>query len=75
MIGVSDTGYGISAEDTKRLFTKFFRTREATRRRIGGTGLGLAITREIVKAHGGRIEVESELDIGTTFRVFLPKWE
>ncbi|MCR6033545.1 hypothetical protein GGQ22_19220 [Nocardioides sp. zg-579] len=69
---VADQGIGISAADRDRLFTRFFRSREAEERSIQGVGLGLSITRGIVEAHGGRIEVDSELGIGSTFRVRLP---
>ena len=72
LVGVFDTGMGISQEDLEKLFQRFFRTSEATRRAIQGTGLGLTITKAIVEAHGGSIEVESELGVGTTFVVDLP---
>ena len=72
VIECSDEGLGISREDLTQLFTEFFRStnREALVR--PGTGLGLTITRRIVDRHGGRIEVESELGVGSTFRVSLP---
>ncbi len=68
----TDDGLGISEEDLAHLFTEFFRStnREALTR--PGTGLGLTITRRIVERHGGRIDVESELGTGSTFRVSLP---
>jgi len=68
----TDEGLGISTDDLAQLFTEFFRStnREALSR--PGTGLGLTITRRIVERHGGRIEVESELGVGSTFRVSLP---
>ncbi|NHC24105.1 HAMP domain-containing histidine kinase [Nocardioides sp. IC4_145] len=69
---VADQGIGISAADRDRLFTRFFRSRDAEDRSIQGVGLGLSITRGIVEAHGGRIEVDSELGVGSTFRVRLP---
>ncbi|CAI9407141.1 sensor histidine kinase [Nocardioides sp. T2.26MG-1] len=71
-LSVADTGIGISAADRDRLFTRFFRTRQAEQRSIQGVGLGLSITKSIVESHGGRIEVESELDAGSVFRVRLP---
>jgi signal transduction histidine kinase len=67
-IVVGDTGAGISPADRKRIFEPFFSTKEAGR----GTGLGLFITAEIVREHKGRIEVESETGLGSTFRVVLP---
>ena len=69
---VADSGIGISAADQERLFTKFFRAAQAEKMAIPGIGLGLAITTAIVQAHHGRLEVESEEDCGSTFRVRLP---
>jgi signal transduction histidine kinase len=69
---VRDTGMGISEEDQQHLFERFFRTSEAQTEAIQGTGLGLSIVAAIVEAHGGSIEVESELGVGTTFTVVLP---
>jgi PAS domain S-box-containing protein len=65
---VRDTGRGIPSEDMDKIFDPFFSTKEVGR----GTGLGLSICYGIIEAHGGYIEVESKLDAGTTFRVFLP---
>ncbi|WP_110239159.1 ATP-binding protein [Nocardioides gilvus] len=72
IIEVADTGYGIGEEDLDRLFSQFFRSKVAAERHIQGTGLGLSIVRSIVEAHGGQVEVASTLDVGTTFRVYLP---
>jgi PAS domain S-box-containing protein len=72
VVGVSDTGIGIPPEEHASLFQRFFRSSEATRRAIPGTGLGLTITKAIVDAHGGSIDIESELGSGTTFLVELP---
>ena len=71
-IEVADTGIGISANEQGQLFQKFFRTSAAGERAIQGTGLGLSISKAIVEAHHGRIELESEENIGTTIRVLLP---
>jgi PAS domain S-box-containing protein len=71
-IEVADTGIGISANEQAQLFQKFFRSSAAGERAIQGTGLGLSISKAIVEAHAGRIELESEEDIGTTVRVLLP---
>lgn len=70
-LAVQDTGIGIAPADRDRLFTRFFRTRDAEERSIQGVGLGLSITKKIVEAHGGRIDVESS-DLGSTFQVWLP---
>jgi signal transduction histidine kinase len=70
---VSDTGMGIPPEETDRLFTRFFRASNATAAALPGTGLGLSIVREIVQRHGGTIDVDSQLDEGTTFTVWLPR--
>jgi signal transduction histidine kinase len=69
---VADTGLGISAEDQPRLFSEFFRSTNAQARAKPGTGLGLAIVKRTVERHGGRVEFDSELGVGTTFRVYLP---
>ncbi|CAA9369945.1 MAG: hypothetical protein AVDCRST_MAG32-611 [uncultured Nocardioides sp.] len=69
----ADGGLGISEEDQERLFTEFFRTTNPEALRRPGTGLGLAIARRIVERHGGRMELEAELGIGTTLRVALPR--
>ncbi len=68
----ADTGLGISEEDQTRLFTEFFRSSNVQARAKPGTGLGLVIVKRTVERHGGRVEFESELDVGTTFRVHLP---
>ncbi len=69
---IQDTGMGISSSDTEHLFERFYRGQQASRSSIPGTGLGLAITKEIVEAHNGRIKVESEINVGTTFTVYFP---
>jgi signal transduction histidine kinase len=73
VIRVRDTGIGIRPEDQAHLFTRFFRTRDATHRAIRGIGLGLSITKAIVESHGGQIELESEPGRGSEFRVVLPR--
>ena len=72
MLEVADTGLGIPAEEQARLFERFFRSSSATENAIPGTGLGLTITKAIVERHGGRIEVESAENAGTTVRIHLP---
>lgn len=68
----ADEGLGISQADQRRLFTEFFRSTNPLALDRPGTGLGLAIVARIVHRHGGRIDVESRLARGSTFRVFLP---
>ena len=72
---VSDTGAGIAAEDLPHVFERFYRTDRSRTRGTGGFGIGLAIVKSLVDAHGGRIEVVSELGLGSTFTVFLPREE
>jgi two-component system NtrC family sensor kinase len=69
-IRVSDTGCGISAANLEKIFDPFFSTKGAK-----GTGLGLAVAWGIIEKHNGRIEVESEVGKGTTFRILLPMGE
>jgi PAS domain S-box-containing protein len=71
LIKVTDNGMGIPKEDLPKIFGRFYRVhRPGTQ--IQGTGLGLAIVKEIVIRHDGRIEVESEINKGSTFTVYLP---
>jgi two-component system, OmpR family, sensor histidine kinase MtrB len=69
---VSDSGMGIPKEELLHIFEPFRRTK-MSRKDIPGTGIGLHVSRRIVEAHHGRIEVESEVGKGTTFRVSLPE--
>lgn len=69
---IRDSGMGIPAHEQPQLFTRFFRTSEATRRAIQGTGLGLAVVRQIVERHQGTVGVLSALGEGTTMTVTLP---
>ena len=71
-ISVTDQGCGISQKDMRQIFQRFYRVDKARSRRLGGTGLGLAIVKHIVKAHGGIIDVKSELGKGSVFTIFLP---
>jgi signal transduction histidine kinase len=73
VLTVADTGAGISAEDQPHVFDRFFRTDKARTRAVGGSGLGLAICKSIVEAHGGSVELSSELGVGTTFIVRMPR--
>ncbi len=73
-IAVADTGIGIPPDDLPRLTERFYRVDKARSRELGGTGLGLAIVKHIVQAHGGRLEIASELEAGTTVRFVVPAW-
>ena len=72
LIEVEDTGLGLAEDEREQLFERFFRSSRAAENAIPGTGLGLAIAKTIVERHGGRIELESAIDEGTTVRVELP---
>jgi Signal transduction histidine kinase regulating C4-dicarboxylate transport system len=69
IIKVSDTGIGIPEYDIEHIFEPFFTTKKDGK----GTGLGLAVTHGIIERHGGTIEVNSQLNLGTTFTITLPK--
>jgi signal transduction histidine kinase len=71
-IWVQDNGYGISEQDQKFIFQKFFRSEDQNIRAVSGTGLGLNITRSFVEMMGGSIWFESEIGKGTTFHVVVP---
>lgn len=72
VIKVSDTGIGISLADRERIFERFFRVDKARSASTGGTGLGLAIVKHLTSVLNGMIEVDSEVGVGTTFRVIFP---
>jgi two-component system, OmpR family, phosphate regulon sensor histidine kinase PhoR len=69
---VADTGMGIPAEDLPRIFERFYRVDKGRSRELGGTGLGLSIVKHIAEAHGGRVSVSSQLEMGSIFTVNLP---
>ncbi|MFN8473276.1 MAG: ATP-binding protein [Anaerolineae bacterium] len=71
-VSVRDTGVGIPAEDLPHVFERFYRVDKARSREKGGTGLGLSIAQWIAQAHGGRLEVDSEIGAGTVFTLTLP---
>jgi PAS domain S-box-containing protein len=71
-VEVTDSGMGISAEDLPHLFERFFRGKPTGSLGIPGTGLGLSIIKEIVDIHGGHIDIQSKLEQGSTFKVWLP---
>lgn len=67
-LNIRDTGTGMDAETVSRIFDPFYTTKESGK----GTGLGLAIAQQVVETHGGRIYVDSQLGVGTEFRIVLP---
>jgi signal transduction histidine kinase len=71
-VAVRDNGFGIEKRHLDKIFEKFYRVKDDRTRYVTGTGLGLPIVKGILDALGGRIEVESEPGVGSTFRVHLP---
>jgi len=69
---VVDNGIGLSPRDAERVFNRFFQVNEHLSRSSGGAGLGLSIVQFVVNAHGGTVQVQSELDRGSAFIVTLP---
>ncbi|WP_075620044.1 two-component system histidine kinase PnpS [Paenisporosarcina indica] len=74
VIEVEDEGIGIEASEIGRLFERFYRVARDRSRNSGGTGLGLSIVKHLIEAHHGKVEVESQIGVGTTFTVYLPLW-
>ncbi|MFZ4826862.1 MAG: ATP-binding protein [Phototrophicaceae bacterium] len=72
ILSVMDTGYGISEEDQKRIFERHVRLKRKEYRKIKGTGLGLFIVQNIMRQHGGQVKVQSQLDKGSTFSLYIP---
>ena len=73
VMDVKDTGLGIEKHEIPRIFERFYRIDRARSRESGGTGLGLAIVKHLVEAHGGKIDVKSEVGKGTTFSIYFKK--
>jgi two-component system phosphate regulon sensor histidine kinase PhoR len=71
-LSIEDTGVGIAADELPKVFEKFFRSQDPRVQEQTGTGLGLALAHEVVRLHGGNIEIESEINKGSTFTVLLP---
>ena len=72
LVSVEDSGIGIPSEELPKIFDRFYRVDKGRSRSLGGSGLGLSISKWIAEAHGGRIEVQSEFQRGSTFTVYLP---
>ena len=71
-VTVSDEGPGIAPEHQPRVFDRFWRADKARSRADGGTGLGLSIVRQIAQSHGGDVQLQSKLGVGSTFTIWLP---
>jgi two-component system phosphate regulon sensor histidine kinase PhoR len=72
VLTITDTGIGIPKEEVQRLGERFYRVDKSRSRDLGGTGLGLSIVKHLMMAHGGRMEIESQLDHGTKVSLFFP---
>ncbi|WP_298830542.1 two-component system histidine kinase PnpS [uncultured Planococcus sp.] len=72
VIQVEDQGIGIESSEIGRLFERFYRVDRARSRNSGGTGLGLSIVKHLIEAHHGKVEVDSQVGVGTTFTIYLP---
>jgi len=73
MLCVADQGCGIAKEDLERIFLPFEQAASPMKKRSGeGTGLGLALVSRLASLHGGRVEVESEVGVGSRFALYLP---
>ncbi|OUN54507.1 two-component sensor histidine kinase [Clostridium perfringens] len=73
IISIEDQGIGISEEDLKYVFERFYRADKSRARATGGTGIGLTIVKSIVSSHGGEVKLESKLGEGSKFTIILPK--
>ncbi|WXR62250.1 HAMP domain-containing sensor histidine kinase [Peptostreptococcaceae bacterium AGR-M142] len=72
-IEIEDQGMGIDKKDLRKIFDRFYRTDESRTKSTGGTGLGLSIAKWIINSHNGKIEVKSEVDVGTKFKIIIHK--
>lgn len=72
ILEVNDTGIGISSDQQEKIFDRFYQIDGSASRRFGGTGLGLALVKEIVEAHGGQVKVQSQVGVGSSFRINFP---
>ena len=73
ILTVADTGIGIPEEERDRIFERFYRVDKSHSKEVGGTGLGLSIVKHAAMLHNAKIEVDSQVGQGTTFRVRFPK--
>jgi signal transduction histidine kinase len=71
-VSISDEGPGLAPEDQRRVFDRFWRADKGRSRAEGGTGLGLAIVRQIANSHGGEVQLQSKVGVGSTFTIWLP---
>jgi two-component system phosphate regulon sensor histidine kinase PhoR len=71
-LAVRDRGPGIAPDEQSRVFERFYRARAARTDRVRGSGIGLALVKHIAEAHGGRVDLDSELGAGTTFTIWIP---
>ena len=71
-VSIRDEVVGISEEDSRRIFDRFYRVDDSRTKATGGTGLGLAIVKRIVELHKGQIKINSELEKGTEISIVLP---
>jgi len=74
-VAVADTGEGIPPQDLPNIFERFYRVDKSRARATGGSGLGLTIAKRLIEAHGGKIEVQSELGKGSRFAFTVPRAE
>jgi two-component system phosphate regulon sensor histidine kinase PhoR len=72
VVRITDTGVGVPRDEIPRLGERFYRVDKTRSRELGGTGLGLSIVKHLVTAHGGRMEIESQLGKGTIVSLFFP---
>jgi two-component system phosphate regulon sensor histidine kinase PhoR len=75
LFSVTDTGIGMSKTDQEQIFNKFFRSEDYRTRKSSGTGLGLYVTKKLARLIGAEISVDSTLDVGSTFNIFIPSRE
>lgn len=71
-IGIEDTGKGINPDEVNKIFDRFYQIKELDQQYFGGTGIGLEVVRSFVELHSGEINVESEIGVGTKFKILIP---